>query len=79
VLGSALTTARVGYFLARHREEFCVEERHLRELRARAPVHPRYFYARAAGEPALFVEEWNLVVPEYVHRRGWEEDFSGET
>lgn len=70
-LGSALTLARVGFFLEQHRERLFVDEQHLKPLRERAPKQPRYLDAtRAAGR---LVKPWNLVVPERVLARSWEE------
>jgi len=70
-LGSALTVARVGFYLEQHREQLMVEDRHLKPLRARAPAQPRYF-DRGRG-PGKFVRPWNLVVPEQVLSRSWAE------
>lgn len=69
-LGSALTAARVGFFLEQHRQAWMVEDRHLAPLRRLAPVQPRYFGAR---EPGRLVKGWNLVVSESVLDRSWEE------
>lgn len=70
-LGSALTVARVGFYLEQHREQLMVEDRHLDALRTRAPAQPRYFDRdRGAGK---FVRPWNLVVPEQVLSRSWAE------
>jgi predicted transcriptional regulator of viral defense system len=71
-LRSAVTAARVGYFLDQHRQELMVEEGQLAELRSHAPGQPRYFDgARAAGR---LINGWNLVVPDYVAQRRWEEE-----
>lgn len=70
-LGSALTAARVGYFLEQHREALFVEERHLRPLRERAPAQLRYL--DSTREAGRLIKGWNLVVPERVHARTWEE------
>jgi predicted transcriptional regulator of viral defense system len=70
-LGSALTLARVGFFLEQHREQLFVEDRHLAPLRARAPKQPRYL--DRTREPGRLVKPWNLVVPERVFARSWEE------
>jgi predicted transcriptional regulator of viral defense system len=70
-LFSALTAARVGYFLDQHREALMVEERHLEPLRALAPRQPRYLDSvRTRGR---LVADWNLIVPEKVEERRWEE------
>jgi len=41
-LGSALTTARLGFFLEQHRDRLFVEDRHLAPLQDNAPKQPRY-------------------------------------
>ena len=70
-LGSALTIARVGFYLEQHREQLMVEDRHLKALRARAPAQPRYFdRERGRGK---FVRPWNLIVPDQVITRSWAE------
>ena len=70
-LGSALTVARVGFFLEQHREALMVEDAHLDRLGAHAPAQPRYLDGtRRSGR---LVSRWNLVVPEYVLNRRWEE------
>ena len=70
-LGSSLTVARVGFFLDQHREALMVEERHLDMLQAHAPRQPRYLDGtRKSGK---LMTRWNLVVPEYVLQRRWEE------
>jgi predicted transcriptional regulator of viral defense system len=70
-LGSALTVARLGFFLEQHRETLMVEDRHLDALRAHAPDQPRYL--DSARESGKLVADWNLVVPERVLERVWEE------
>lgn len=70
-LGSALTAARLGFFLEQHRDALFVEERHLAALRKQAPKQPRYLDAtRMRGR---LVKGWNLIVPERVLGRTWEE------
>jgi predicted transcriptional regulator of viral defense system len=70
-LRSALTIARVGFFLDQHREALFVEEKHLAGLREKAPRQPRYMDAkRDAGR---LVKPWNLVVPERILNRTWAE------
>jgi predicted transcriptional regulator of viral defense system len=71
VLGSALTAARVGFFLEQHRDALMVEAHHLDAFRALAPAQPRYLDSRR--EPGRLVKDWNLVVPERVLTRSWAE------
>jgi predicted transcriptional regulator of viral defense system len=68
---SALTTARVGFFLEQHREELFVEDQHLKVFRENAPRQPRYLDRKR--EAGRLVKPWNLVVPERVINRTWAE------
>jgi predicted transcriptional regulator of viral defense system len=71
-LGSALTIARVGFYLEQHKDELLVENRYLDALRAHAPTKPRYFERRHRKGGTL-VARWNLIVPETVLTRAWAE------
>ena len=70
-LGSALTVARVGFYLSQHREALMVDDAHLAALHAHAPSQPRYLDRRR--EPGKLIASWNLVVPERVLQRSWAE------
>jgi predicted transcriptional regulator of viral defense system len=70
-LRSALTAARVGFFLERHAEGWMVEEKHLAALAPHVPRQPSYLDARRKSGRLLF--RWNLVVPEALLDRQWEE------
>jgi hypothetical protein len=63
-LGSALTAARVGFFLEQHRETLFVEDAHLQALRENAPQQPRYWDRKR--ETGRLVKSWNLIIPERV-------------
>jgi predicted transcriptional regulator of viral defense system len=69
--GSALTAARVGFFLDQHREALMVEDKHLDPLRRLRPRQPRYLDARR--KPGKLVAAWNLIVPHDVLERTWAE------
>ncbi len=70
-MASAITAARVGFFLEQHRQSLMVERKHLEALRKLAPAQPRYIDgARKTGK---LIQPWNLVVPEYLLNRRWEE------
>ncbi len=70
-LESALTAARVGFFLEQHRETLMVENTHLDRLRQHRPRQPRYLDARR--RPGKLVASWNLIVPDDVLGRTWAE------
>lgn len=72
LLENATTAAKVGFFLEQHRERFMVEERHLAPLRAHRPKSPHYL-VRTPRESGRLVSEWNLVVPQEILERRWEE------
>jgi len=71
VLDSAVTIARVGYFLSLHRERLFVEEAHLERLATHAPKQARYL--DTSRDPGRLVHPWNLIVPEWVLDERWEE------
>jgi predicted transcriptional regulator of viral defense system len=70
-LGSAVTAARVGFYLEQHREQLMVEEHHLVALQKLAPSGPRYL--DPSQEQGQWYERWKLVVPERVVTRSWGE------
>jgi len=70
-LASALTMARVGFFLEQHRERLLVEDRHLAPLREHSPSQPRYL--DSTRESGRLAKPWNLIVPDRVARRAWQE------
>jgi len=72
-LRSALTVARVGFFLERHRDQLMVEDHHLEMLRQRKPAQPRYLQ-RDRREPGKLITSWNLIVPDWILTRSWEEE-----
>ena len=70
-LGSAVAAARVGFFLEQHRDALMVEDSHLDALAKLGPNEPRYLDPKR--RPGKLVTRWNLVVPEEVLSRSWEE------
>ena len=70
-LGSALTIARVGFYLEQHRERLMVADEHLRLLRPHVPKQPRYF--DRARKPGKLVSPWNVIAPLDVLERSWED------
>ena len=71
LLGNRTTISKVGFFLEQHRDALMVEESHLRPLRERRPKEPHYIGSRT--EPSRLVPGWNIIVPERVLERAWEE------
>ncbi len=71
-LTSAVTVAKVGFYLEQHREALMVEDQHLERLRTRASRRPTYL-VRGKREPGKLLSRWNLIVPERVLNRSWAE------
>jgi predicted transcriptional regulator of viral defense system len=63
--------AKIGFFLEQHLKEFFVEEDFLRSLEKEVPKQPLYLGGRS--NKGCFVKRWNLVVPDKVLKRSWEE------
>ena len=72
LLDTATTVARVGFYLEQHAEQLMVEESALSRLRACVPRAAHYL-DRSNREPSRLVDGWNLIVPERILRRIWEE------
>lgn len=72
LLDNSTTVGKVGWFLELNRERLMVEEQHLQPLRARRPRQPHYVSRRDIG-PTRLIPQWNLVVPETLAERRWEE------
>jgi len=72
LLGNATTSAKVGYFLEQHREDLIVEDRYLEKLGRSRPQKPHYM-VRTGRTPGRFFERWNLIVPEQIVYRSWQE------
>jgi len=54
-----------------HRDALMVDDHHLEALQRTAPKSPRYL--DASREPGTLVPRWQLVVPDAVLHRAWEE------
>jgi predicted transcriptional regulator of viral defense system len=70
-LGSAISIARVGFYLDQHRESLMVTDEHLRLLLPHVPKQPRYF--DPTRKPGKLVSPWNVIVPLDVLERSWED------
>ena len=69
-LSNATTAAKVGYFLDTQREPLKVDERHLKKLRALTPKRPHYL---ERGKHGKLIPAWNLVVPDSLIARTWDD------
>ena len=72
LLENATTAAKVGFFLEQHRETLMVEETHLDALRKLRPKQPHHM-TRGRPRGCRLVKGWNLMVPDEILNRSWEE------
>ena len=69
-LGNATTAGLVGYFLEQHRESLNVNEPTLKTFESLRPRGKHYLDRTKGGRLA---KRWNLIVPEAIWDRSWEE------
>jgi predicted transcriptional regulator of viral defense system len=74
LLDNATTAAKVGFFLEQHRDSLMVEDDHLKTFQDFRPRRPHYI-ERSRRQSGRFVSAWNLVVPEEIISRSWEESW----
>jgi len=72
LLGNATTTAKTGFYLEQHRDTLMVDDAQLERLRAHKPRKPHYM-VRKGRKSGRLQTGWNLVVPEEILKRSWEE------
>jgi predicted transcriptional regulator of viral defense system len=72
LLSNRLVIAKVGYFLDTHREQFRVTEKHLEKLH-RFPMSQARYVERVSKGPQKLIPSWNLIIPQALHERSWEE------
>lgn len=72
MLGNATTVAKVGFYLEQHAQQLMVEGSSLARLRAHVPKAVHYLDRSTRG-PARLADPWNLIVPERILNRTWEE------
>jgi len=71
-LKNMTTIAKVGFFLEQHKEALMVDEDHIARLLKYKPRSPHYM-VRSIHTPGRLVSKWNLIVPEEILERVWEE------
>lgn len=70
ILDNATTAALVGFFLEQHREALHINETALARLETMRPKG-RHYLSRTEG--GRLAKRWNLIVPEPLWHRTWEE------
>jgi predicted transcriptional regulator of viral defense system len=72
ILENATTAAKVGFFLDCHKETLMVGDDHIEPLKKLHPRQPHYMM-RGTRKDCRLVKEWNLMAPEEILNRSWEE------
>ncbi len=71
-LDNATTIAKLGFFFEQHKEYFHVDDKTLKTLQSKKPSSIHYL-ERTKRESGKFIQRWNLVVPNRIIERAWEE------
>lgn len=72
LLNNASVVSKVGYFLEVYQTKLGVTEQHLEYLEKYASKSKIYL-ERSKRESGIFMQRWNLLVPEYIINRSWDE------
>lgn len=72
LLNNATTIAKLGFFFEQHKEKFLIDEKALAILQSKKPRSIHYL-ERTKRESGKFIQRWNLVVPNRIIERAWEE------
>lgn len=72
LLANATTAAKVGFFLEENRERLNVSDAVLESLRQLRPKQPTYL-ERGEKKQGALIKGWNLIVPEAVQAKAWQE------
>jgi predicted transcriptional regulator of viral defense system len=73
LLGKRKTIAIVGLYLEQHAKELMATDTQLAILEQKRPAEPQYVTKPTSAERGKLVSRWNLVVPEAILTRSWEE------
>ncbi len=74
VLGNATTIAKTAFFLETHQESLMVPDGLLQQLSQHIPSEAHYLN-RHSNHKQQLIARWNLIVPENLINRTWEEPY----
>ena len=74
LLEDPTTVAKVGFFLEKFKKTWYVEDHYLEELKKYIPKSPLTI-DRKSKKAWKLVSEWNIVVPELLLTKSWEEPY----
>jgi predicted transcriptional regulator of viral defense system len=90
LLGNATTIAKLGFYLEQRPPVLAVEQKYIDKLCRYIPSSPHYIDRKPKSKinnhaqnqnkhRAKFIKKWNLIMPEAVINRNWEEPNLGDT
>jgi hypothetical protein len=71
LLDNSTTAACVGFFLEQNKDRLLVGDKYFDALRKLYPKQPHYFDSRQ--KQGKLLREWNLLVPEEILNKSWDE------
>lgn len=72
LLGNSTTSSKVGFFLEQYKDRLMPNDQHFNQLRSLKPLKPHYM-TREGRRSGRLVKEWNLIVPNEILEKQWEE------
>lgn len=72
LLENATTIAKLGFFLEQHKDQFNIDDKSLLVLEKKKPNNVHYL-ERSKRESGKYIKRWNLIVPDQIIKRAWEE------
>lgn len=72
LLNNASTIAKLGFFLEQFKDQLLVDDNTLNYLESKKPTGIHYL-ERSKRESGKHIPRWNLVIPNYIIERSWEE------
>ncbi len=76
LLNNRSTVAKVGYFLEGLPDYLKVSDHYLNQLVPHLPKQPHYLDPkRKSASAGTYVAKWQLIVPDYIAERRWEEPY----
>lgn len=71
LIGNAGLIAKVGYYLDTNKDRLMITPKHLHKLQTLRPKSARYMFR--SSRTGRLVKSWNLIVPESILEKSWEE------
>lgn len=73
-LNHASIVAKLGYYLEHQRSEyFQIDSAIIERLIHKIPKRPYYIDRKSSMGSGSYIKKWQIIVPDYLHKRQWEE------